>query len=145
MNQSEKDLDLAHVIWNNKWERTESALVDFIENYTVMSHKHVSTLLTLCKGNPQTTGGFTPPVHGIRSFDVTLLLTWTSYWTNNRVTSDLNRHEAHVTSFWRQRSIYRKTPSISRTKSQNLNVSCLIMQLSLLNQLKPGVQSRMKM
>ena len=30
---------------------------------------------------------------------------------------------------------YRKTPSISRTESQHLNVSCLIMQLSLLNQL----------
>ena len=40
---------------------------------------------------------------------------------------------------------YHKTPSISRTKSQNLNVSCLIMQLSLLNQLKPCVKSRMKM
>ena len=40
---------------------------------------------------------------------------------------------------------YRKTSSTSRTKSQNLNVSCLIMQLSLLNQLKPGVKSRMKM
>ena len=40
---------------------------------------------------------------------------------------------------------YRKTSSISRTKYQNLNVSYLIMQLSLLNPLKPGVESRMKM
>ena len=40
---------------------------------------------------------------------------------------------------------YRKTSSISRTKSQNLYVSNLVMQLSLLNPLKPGVKSRMKM
>ena len=40
---------------------------------------------------------------------------------------------------------YRKTSSISRTKSQNLNVSCILLQLSSLNQLKPGVKLRMKM
>ena len=40
---------------------------------------------------------------------------------------------------------YRKTSSISRTKSQNLNVSCILLQLSLLNPLKPGVKLRMKM
>ena len=40
---------------------------------------------------------------------------------------------------------YRKTSSISRTKSQNLNVSNLVLQLSLLSPLKPGVKSRMKM
>ena len=40
---------------------------------------------------------------------------------------------------------YRKTSSISRTKFQNLNVSCIILQLSSLNPLKPGVKLRMKM
>ena len=40
---------------------------------------------------------------------------------------------------------YRKTSSISRTKSQNLNVSNIVLQLSLPNQLKLGVKSRMKM
>ena len=40
---------------------------------------------------------------------------------------------------------YRKTSSISRTKSQNLNVSCILVQLSSLNLLKPGVKLRMKM
>ena len=40
---------------------------------------------------------------------------------------------------------YRKTSSISRTKSQNLNVFNLVLQLSLFNPLKPGVKSRMKM
>ena len=40
---------------------------------------------------------------------------------------------------------YRKTSSISRTKSQNLNVSCFLLQRSLPNPLKPGVKLRMKM
>ena len=40
---------------------------------------------------------------------------------------------------------YHKTSGISRTKSQNLNVSCVLLQLSLLNPLKPGVKLRMKM
>ena len=40
---------------------------------------------------------------------------------------------------------YRKTSSISRTKSQNLNVSNLVVQLLLLNLLKPCVKLRMKM
>ena len=40
---------------------------------------------------------------------------------------------------------YRKTSSISRTKSQSLNVSCILAQLSSLNPLKPGVKLRTKM
>ena len=40
---------------------------------------------------------------------------------------------------------YRKTSSISRTKSQNLNVCHLVLQLSLPNPLKPNVKLRMKM
>ena len=43
------------------------------------------------------------------------------------------------------RRIYRKTSSISRTKSQSLNVYCILLQLSSLNPLKPGVKLRMKM
>ena len=39
----------------------------------------------------------------------------------------------------------RKTYSISRTKSQSLNVSCILAQLSSLNPLKPGVKLKMKM
>ena len=42
-------------------------------------------------------------------------------------------------------STYRKTSSISRTKSKNLNVSCIPLQLSSLKSLKPGVELRMKM
>ena len=40
---------------------------------------------------------------------------------------------------------YRKISNIRRTKSQNLNVSRLVLQLSLSNPMKPGVKSRMKM
>ena len=40
---------------------------------------------------------------------------------------------------------YRETSSLSRTKSQNLNVSCILLQLSSLNPLKPCVKLRMKM
>ena len=40
---------------------------------------------------------------------------------------------------------YRKTSSISRTKSQKLNGSCIFLQLSSLNPLNPGVKLRMKM
>ena len=42
-------------------------------------------------------------------------------------------------------SIYHQISNISCTKSQNLNVTCLILQLSLPNPLKPGVKSGMKM
>ena len=41
--------------------------------------------------------------------------------------------------------MYRQTSNISHTKFQNLNVSRLVLQLSLPNLLKPGVKSRIKM
>ena len=41
--------------------------------------------------------------------------------------------------------IYRKTSSTGRTKSRNLNVSCLVFQLSLPNPLNPGFKLRTKM
>ena len=48
---------------------------------------------------------------------------------------------------WHAASVlgYRKTPSISRTKFENLNLSCILLQLSSLNPLKPGVKLIMKM
>ena len=45
----------------------------------------------------------------------------------------------------RYHNIYRKISNIRRTKSQNLNVSRLGLQLSLCNILKPSVKWRMKM
>ena len=40
---------------------------------------------------------------------------------------------------------YRQTSNISFTKSQNFNVSCLVLQLPLHNPSKPGVKSKTKM
>ena len=48
----------------------------------------------------------------------------------------------HVLAIYRR---YRKTSSISHTKSLSLNVSCIFLQLPSLNPLKPGVKLRMKM
>ena len=45
----------------------------------------------------------------------------------------------------RELKYYRKISNIRRTKSQNLNDSRLVLQLSVPNPLKPGVKSRMKM
>ena len=40
---------------------------------------------------------------------------------------------------------YRKISNNGRTKSPNLNVTRLVMQLSLSNPMQPGVKSRMKL
>ena len=55
------------------------------------------------------------------------------------------RHIIDIYTTTQNNLIYRKKSSISRTKSQNLNVSCILLQLSSLNPLKPGVKLRMKM
>ena len=54
-------------------------------------------------------------------------------------------HGLNVRSWPKLHHDYRKISNISRTKSQNLNVSRLSLQLSLCNILKPGVKWRMKM
>ena len=54
------------------------------------------------------------------------------------------RSTCKPTNLKSQPNTYRKTSCISRTKVQNLNVSCILMQLSSLNPLKPGVKLRMK-
>ena len=46
---------------------------------------------------------------------------------------------------WLTNFDYRQISNISCTKSQTLNVSCLVWQLPLTNPLKPGMKSRMKM
>ena len=51
---------------------------------------------------------------------------------------------------WKERifavfEIYRKISNISRTKSRNLNDSRLGLPMSLFNQLKPGIKSKMTM
>ena len=83
----------------------------------------------------------------IVTFNLQNAIYWINYWDS---------HLAHRKWLWCSFSDwaqiktyhscgYRKTSSISRTKSQNLNVSCILLQLSSLNPLKPGVKLRMKM
>ena len=88
-----------------------------------------------------------------------LICTPTNGWANNGGAGDLRRHHAHyeVTVMIDQalhgcsdlstsRIIaYRKTSSIRRTKSQNVNVYCFLLQWCLPNPLRPGVKLRMKM
>ena len=58
-------------------------------------------------------------------------------------------HNAAITSYLHcmlfEENKYRKISNMRCTKSQNLNDSCLILQLFLPNPFKPGVKSRMKM
>ena len=56
-----------------------------------------------------------------------------------------NRYFPRHTQVLTNSVVIRKTSSISRTKYQNLNVSHIVLQLSLPNPLKPNVQLRMKM
>ena len=58
----------------------------------------LSALQALCEGKPPVTGGFPPTGPPMWSFDVALVLTWTSCWTNSQSIGDLRRLDAHVTS-----------------------------------------------
>ena len=46
---------------------------------------------------------------------------------------------------WSDLTVYRQIYNITRTKSQNLNVSRIVLQLSLPNLLKPCIKLRMNM
>ena len=63
---------------------------------------------------------------------VTYLTNWAFWWIG-----------CNIQVMFKQN--YRKTSSISRIKSQNFNVSCILLQLFSLNPLKPCVKLRMKM
>ena len=69
-------------------------------------------------------------------------------WNYSLAAGNQNTRSMMILAVWSSSSClinYRKTSSISRTKSQNINVSCILLQLSSLNPLKPGVELRMKM
>ena len=87
-----------------------------------------------------------------------LHVVWRSCWTKLQVAVDMRRHDAHVTSqqcirqkpsmysFIPPTLNYRQTSDINRTKFQNLNISRLVLQLSLPYPLKPGIiKSRLNM
>ena len=50
-----------------------------------------------------------------------------------------------VTVGSRVKSNYRKISNIRRTKFLNVNISRLVLELCLLNPMKPGVKSRMEL
>ena len=50
----------------------------------------------LCEWNPQITSGFSS--HNKVMCNFSLIFSWRSCWTNNRVVGDLRHHDAHVTS-----------------------------------------------
>ena len=56
-------------------------------------------------------------------------------------TNYLRQEESYYINY----SQYRQFSNIRRTQSPNINVSRLVLQLSLPNPLKPGVKLRMKM
>ena len=65
-------------------------------------------------------------------------------WRSNQVWVNIAAEDALILKH-PQYMYYRQISYISRTKSQNLNVSHLVLQLCLSNILKPGVKSRMKL
>ena len=64
---------------------------------------------------------------------------------NHYPTTIRQRIVNHVHIPWDALYMYRQISNISRTKSQNLIVSRLVLQLSMSNALKPDVKLRMKM
>ena len=52
----------------------------------------LSSLQTLCKGNPPVTGGFPSQKPVMQSFDIFFISTL----TNSRIAGDLRQHDAHV-------------------------------------------------
>ena len=65
----------------------------------------------------------------------------------NKITivDSIENGQVHYFNVAKTHWAYRQTINIRRNKSQNLNVSRLIWQLSLVNPLKPGVMPRIKM
>ena len=74
---------------------------------------------------------------------VSAVMALTCFSRNISVSAPEGLPQVHLV--WEKYKLYRKVSNIKRTKSQNLNDSRLVLQLSLPNRLKPGVKSRMKM
>ena len=87
---------------------------------------------------PVTIGPFDSKVHGVRCDDIIVLYRMTFCIKNLH-------YDGQAPGGVKQAEEYPKTSSISHTKSQDLNVSCIILQLSSLHPLKPGVKLRRKM
>ena len=60
----------------------------------------LSTLRTLCRGNPSLIDGFLYQEPVMWSFDFLLLFASICCWISSRVSGDLRRRDAHETSLW---------------------------------------------
>ena len=96
-------------------------MVTYLQDYQIWWTKNLNSVILLCKSNDQES----PLFAGL---------------------SVVASHRWQHTAKWAcVAAYYRQVSNIRCTKSQNLNVSRLVVQLSLSNPLKPGVKSRMKM
>ena len=66
-------------------------------------------------------------------------------FNKNNIVDSTENGQVHYFNDTKTHWAYRQTYNIRPNKSQNLNGSRLILQLSLLNPLKPGVKSTIKM
>ena len=73
--------------------------------------------------------------------------TWYIYLLRFNDVTEYNENMQHVCIWYSNHchAKYRKISNISRTKSSNVNVSRLVLQLSLPNPMKPGVKTRINM
>ena len=74
---------------------------------------------------------------------VCFVLTFCSFYDCDIISCTSSYHHDEIGNM--NHESCRKNSSINRTKSQNLNVSCILLHLSSFNPLKPGVKLRMKM
>ena len=78
----------------NGW-RNGGVSSDLRRHDEVIKWKHFPFYWPFVWGNPPVTGGFPPQRPVTRSFDVSLICTWTNCWANNRDVGDVIRHRAH--------------------------------------------------
>ena len=79
----------------------DDVIMDWLDACTWWCHdmETLSASLALCEGNPPITCDLPPQKHKKQvtwTFDVSLLSSWTSCWTNNQVASDLRHPCAYV-------------------------------------------------
>ena len=94
-----------------------------------MKWKHFSRYWSFVRGIHRSSVDFlhTGQWRGVLIFS--LICSWINDWVNNREADDLRRHRAHYDVIIFDRMYYHNISHIRRTKSESLNLTCLIMQL----------------
>ena len=78
-------------------------------------------------------------------FSIDLFTFLTKSAANHNLIQCISSHESVNDNYLMIYYAYRQISNIRRTKSQTLNVSCLVLLLSLSNPLKPDIKSTIKM